>query len=199
MRKVETALAVDVLLHRREVWRPTSTGRLIQRVMPSSRSHVFSQDIPLAPDTVVRADKTLWILHPAGQSLPTQCDPSELQILLLDGSWREAARMRKTVEPWGRLIRLPEGGPSRYRLRSQHAGHMYSTVEALILLLTALGLGDTAAQLRIQFELHVYAGLRSRGAIHEAADFLRESPLENALPEVMRDLQERRRCSVHIP
>ncbi len=102
--------------------------------------------------------------------------------------------MRKAVEPWGRLVSLPAGGPSRFRLRSQHAGGMYSTVETLVILLDWLGLTEAATRLRLQFELHVYAGLRSRGAIREAAEFLGQSSLEEALPEVMRDLQQRRRC-----
>jgi hypothetical protein len=34
-------LAIDVLIDRRELWRPTSTGRLINRVSPASRGHEF--------------------------------------------------------------------------------------------------------------------------------------------------------------
>jgi hypothetical protein len=69
---------------------------------------------------------------------------------------------------------------------------MFSTVEALILLLEVLGEVEAAETLRIQFELHVYAGLRSRGAVREAAQFLVESPLASALPEVLQELQRRR-------
>ena len=185
---------MDVLIHRREFWRPTSTGRLINRVMPSSHGHVYSHDIPLVREAIVQPDRTLWILHPLGGPPPAGVAPASLQVLLLDGSWREAARMRKAVEPWGRLVSLPLAGPSRYRLRNQPADGMYSTVEALAILCGTVGLTEAAAQLRIQFELHVYAGLRSRGAIQKAAEFLAQSPLREALPDLMRDLQQRRRC-----
>ncbi|NBR59825.1 MAG: hypothetical protein EBT89_11800, partial [Opitutaceae bacterium] len=30
-----------------------------------------------------------------------------MQVLLLDGSWREAARMSLVTASWGRLVRLP--------------------------------------------------------------------------------------------
>lgn len=193
LRTLQCPLQVDLLVHRREDFRPTSTSRLISRVIPDSRRHVFSSDLPLARERVVRPGRTLWILHPAGELPPDGSSADSLQLLLLDGNWREASRMRRSVESWGRLIRLPPGNPSRFELRSQHNDDRYSTVETLIRLMELLGLPEAADQLRTQFELHVYAGLRSRGALAEAARFLEESPLERELPDVLRALQERRR------
>ena len=40
-RALALPLGIDVLIHRREFWRPTSTGRLINRVIPASHGHVF--------------------------------------------------------------------------------------------------------------------------------------------------------------
>lgn len=193
-RPVNSRVRVDVLMHRHEVWRPTSTGALICRVMPEARAHVYSHDLPLLPASVLRPGHSLWILHPQGEPVPVPEVPETLQALLLDGSWREASRMRKVVEPWGRLVRLDARteGQSRYRLRAQHAAGMYSSVEALILLLEALGEPLAAEGLRLQFELHVYAGLRCRGAVEEAAAFLEASPLLAAMPGVLGDLQRRR-------
>ncbi len=192
LRTLDCPLHVDLLIHRREARRPTSTSRLINRVLPASRGYVFSPDIPVAREQFVQPDRELWILHPAGELPPANAAAENLQLLLLDGSWREAARMRKCVESWGRLIRLPPGNPSRYELRSQHAGDRYSTVETLFLLMEALGLPEAAAHLRVQFELHVYAGLRSRGAISEAEQFLAASTLKQSLPSIVHDLQQRR-------
>lgn len=144
-------------------------------------------------EQLVQPGRTLWILHPAGE-LPEPNVPAEsLQVLLLDGSWREAGRMRRAVESWGRLIRLPPGAPSRFELRSQPDGNQWSTAEALIRLMELLGLTDAAKRLQTQFELHVYAGLRSRGAVGEAARYLEDSLLERELPDALRLLQERRR------
>jgi hypothetical protein len=94
----------------------------------------------------------------------------------------------------GRLIRLPPGTPSRFQLRQQYTPDQWSTAEALIRLMNLLGLQPAAKCLQTQFELHVYAGLRSRGAVAEAARFLEDSLLERELPEVLRVLQERRRA-----
>lgn len=194
---IECPLAIDVLIHHREFWRPTSTGRLINRVIPASRGHVFRHDLPLNESAIRCADRELWILHPLGEPLPVgQRACSRLgeapQVLLLDGSWREAARMMHGVKPWGRLVNLPMTGPSRYLLRDQQGAGNYSTVEALLFLLDALGLKVEHAGLRLQFELHVYAGLRARGEKTAADNFLADSPAREAFPELLAEMIRRR-------
>src|SRR5262245_31538809 len=102
-RAVECPLAIDVLFHHREFWRPTSTGRLINRVIPKSRGHIFRPDTPLVESAIRRPDRELWILHPLGERLPAVAPSVAPQVLLLDGSWREAARMMRDLKSWGRL------------------------------------------------------------------------------------------------
>lgn len=179
-------------MHHREFHRPTSTGRLINRVIPDSRQHLFRREAPPTRETIIRPGHNLWILHPRGEPLPVDASPAGVQILLLDGSWREAARMTQAVSSWGRLYRLPPAGGSRYGLRAQAQEGNYSTVESLQFILMALGLQPAAEQLRLQFELHVYAGLRARGAKAAAAKFLADSPIRAAFPELLRQLDERR-------
>ncbi len=189
---VESPLAVDVLMHRREFWRPTSTGHLVNRVMPASRQHLFEGG--KAPDraAIVRPERELWILHPRGEPLPADAAPEKMQVLLLDGSWREAAAMTQAVGSWGRLVRLPLAGPSRNALRRQELDGNYSTIESLLFLLAALGLAEAEAKLRLQFELHVYAGLRTRGAKTLADEFLATSPIREAFPGLLAQLHTRR-------
>ncbi len=191
-RAIESPLAIDVLIHRREFFRPTSTGRLINRVIPASRGHVYSHDMPLDHAAIARPGRTLWILHPLGEPMPSDVEPATLQVLLLDGSWREAARMRPGVERWGRLVSLPMTGESRYLLRDQQGAGKFSTIEALLFLFAAFGFTDAHAQLRLQFELHVYAGLRARGEKMAAEKFLADSPVRTAVPELVDEMNRRR-------
>jgi DTW domain-containing protein YfiP len=189
LRTLECPLAVDVLMHSREVWRPSSTGHLIKRVIPESRLHVYTHNAPLEREQIVRPGKTLWVLHPLGEPMPTGAVPEEVQLLLLDGSWGEAADMKKAVEGWGQRVSLPMTGKSRYWLRAQQEAGQFSTVEALLFVLTALGLKAEHDALRLQLELHVFAGLSTRGNKTMIADYLADSPLREAMPELLRKMQ----------
>lgn len=148
--------------------------------------------MPVERAAVQVAGRELWILHPAGGPVPEKAAAANVQVLLLDGSWREAAAMQHEVGAWGRLVSLPMSGESRYWLRAQQDGRRFSTVEALLCLMETLGLAREAAALRVQFELHVYAGLRARGNKTAAAEFLKTSPLPAALPELLEQLNLRR-------
>lgn len=185
-------LQIDLLLHQRELGRPTSTGRLINRIFPASRQHVWRPDAPLPEADVQSPGRELWILHPSGEPLPQAADPAGLQVLLLDGLWNETATMARATASWGRLVQLPMHGASRYWLRAQQEGGRFSTAEALLFLLEALQLKEAHAVLQRQFELHVYAGLRARGRTDLAAAFLEGSCLQRTLPEVIAALQQRR-------
>ncbi|HEY0968476.1 MAG TPA: DTW domain-containing protein [Opitutaceae bacterium] len=185
---VHTAVRVDVLMHRRERQRPTSTGHLIDRIVAGARQHVFTPGQPLDPTTVRDPARDLWILHPQGDPPSAGVDPKSVQVLLLDGNWGEAGMMSRAVVGWGRRVCLPMTGSSRYWLRAQRDEGEFSTVEALIFLLGFLGCADEQAAVQRQLELHVYAGLLSRGQKVQAARYLADSPVRTVWPELVRKL-----------
>jgi DTW domain-containing protein YfiP len=162
------------------------------RLLAGARGHRFHPDQPLDPATIRRPGHELWILHPSGAPHEKLPPAAPSQVLLLDGSWREATQMMRRVGGWGRTVRLPMTVPSRYRLRAGPGAGNYSTVEALLFVLDSLG--ETAAHdaLRAQFELHVYAGLRARGEKALADAYLATSPARDAFPELLAELDRRR-------
>lgn len=196
IRQIECPLSVDVLMHGREQWRPTSTGHLIQRVIPTAGLHLYRREHLPERAAIVRPGKTLWILHPAGDPIPANASPVSLQVLLLDGNWQQANEMMRRTGSWGRPVCLPMSGENRYWLRTEAGAGRYCTVEALLFLLAALGLEQTHTQLRLQFELHVYAGLCSRGAKTRAAQYLATSPLRHAMPHLIDRLAQPRPLNV---
>ena len=179
--EIACPLRVDVLMHYLESFKPSSTGDLIQRVIPTSGRHLYYKERPLVRETIVQPDKELWILHPSGEPLPEAHAIEGIQILLLDGNWQQAGEMSRATGSWGRRVSLPLTGESRYWLRAQAGTGRFSTVEALLFILNALGQQEMHAQLRAQFELHVYAGLRSRGQKVQAAEYLATSPVRESL------------------
>lgn len=181
-----------MLIADREGQRPSSTGALITRVLEGARAHSWGRGRRLDAAEVRRPGRELWILHPHGEPVPAAAVPEAVQVLLLDGSWREATAMAQDVSGWGRLVSLPMAGESRYWLRAQADGGRFSTVEALMFLLERMGLADTAAALRLQFEALVYASLRSRGSKERAQAFLADSPIATALADFIAALEVRR-------
>jgi DTW domain-containing protein YfiP len=195
---VETRLSVHVLIHRHEQRKPSSTGRLISRAVAGAACHVYQRVSRSFPATGLSAEalepgRELWILHPCGEPFPAAgrpaCDSSTPipQILLLDGTWREAGEMLRTVEGRGRCVSLPDAGDeqSRYWLREQPSPSQVSTAEALLGVFAALGEHEAACRLRLHFELHVYAMLLARGKREMAERYLGHSPLLTTAPEVL--------------
>lgn len=192
-RDIAVPLEIDILMHRRERFRPTSTGNLIHRAIPASRHHLYRREDKLPADALRVPGREVWILHPHGAPAPQPPpDPGTLQVMLLDGSWREASAMAQEVTEWGRLVCLPMTGESRYWLRAKGEGARFSTVEALLFLLKYLQLDAAHEALRLQFELHVYAGLRARGNKERSEEFLATSPIREAFADVIAQLNVRR-------
>ena len=185
LRAVELPFRVDVLMHYMESYRPSSTGHLIQRVVPRSRQHLYRKERPLVREEIVDPERELWILHPQGEEIPAAVDAARLQIVLLDGSWVQATEMAQRVAAWGRRVRLPMTGVSRYWLRAQAGPGRFSPVEALLFLLRQLNFPDVHAALQAQFELHVFASLCARGHKEKAAAYLTDSPVRAAFPELL--------------
>lgn len=190
MTPVDVPVGVEVLMHFKEAYRPSSTGHLIGRLVRGAVVNEYRPDLPAPVST---GDGPVWVLHPSGDAPPPGPPPAGLRVVLIDGSWQQAAGMLRTAATRGRCIRLPMTGESRYRLRSQQEGGRFSTIEALMFLCAALGAEDAERALRLRFELHVYAGLLSRGRVAEAAEYLRTSPAAAQWPELVRRLRPRER------
>ena len=158
---VETRLTVQVLIHRLEQCRPSSTGKLVGRVVAGAACHVYQRGNRFFPATGYPADalepgRELWVLHPSGDPLPElaateaagpQPHPA---VLLLDGSWRQAGEMLASMHGRGRCVRLPATAtsePSRYWLRDQAKPDQLCTAEALMGVLEAVGEPDAWQQL----------------------------------------------------
>lgn len=186
---LQSPVAISLLSHQREFGKPSSTGNLIKRLLPDAVQHRWDPARPVTEAQVVQPGRELWILHPQGEVLPDDNSAADVQVLLLDGAWSEATAMVRHVGQWGRLINLPMRGSSRFWLRAQQNDDRFSTMEALLFLLEAVRLTELSAALQLQFELHVYAGLRARGRSDLAAEYLASSPIRTGLAGFLAELQ----------
>ena len=201
---VQTHLAVHVLIHRHESVKPSSSGRLIARVVNRASSHVYQRETRFHPAATLSAhglghQGELWILHPNGDPLSSAVDAADARanihrhVLLLDGTWRQAGEMLRTVEGLGRCVCLPNASdePSRYWLRDQAGPDQLSTAEALMSVFRAVGEPVAEKSFRLHFELHVYAMLLARGRREMAERYLGHSPLLSDAAEALGRLHSR--------
>lgn len=192
-------LAVDVMMHRRERFRPSSSGLVVSRVVEDSRLWVWEREGQWKADALRRPGREVWVLHPHGEPMPSAPSPESVQVVLVDGVWSEAAVIAREALGWGRVVSLPMAGESRYWLRAQQEGGRFSTAEATIHLLRFFGFDAAGEALRRQFELHVYANLRARGLKERAEEFLRGSPAVDAFPDLLSRLNLRRPLAARSP
>ena len=101
--------------------------------------------------------------------------------------------MPRSLEGVGRCVRLPDAPDesSRYWLRDQPGPAQLSTAEALMGVFRTVEEHEAARRLRLHFELHVYATLRSRGKREMAERYLSHSPLITEAPAAVDALHAR--------
>ncbi len=174
--RVETRTRLQLIVHCREEHKPTNTGQLAARCMHRSAiSIVGDRERALALAPITDREQPL-LLYPADDAVPiTQFAASERPIVLIvpDGSWRQASKMRKRVPGLAAVpcVTLPDAGPTDYRLRSEpHAGGL-ATFEAIARALCILE-GDAGpaieATMLALFRVMVERTLWLRGAIPDA-------------------------------
>lgn len=124
---------IVLVIHRLEMRKPTNTGQLAVSCLANcevvERGHdgVPSTEIVAAPGT------TLALLFPHEHARPISPSDGPLTLVVPDGSWRQAAKVRGRVPGLRQVpcVTLPPGPPSRYRLRHEAHETGLATMEAI--------------------------------------------------------------------
>jgi len=152
-----TAHAVEVLIlqHPLEVANAKGSARLLHLSLPRSRlvtGEAFADQelqalltAPFKPDPAAQIPKQAILLYPdtpenkaLGMPAPPALapdplrEPSQLRLIVLDGTWRKSRKMLYLNPLLQRLPRLPlcEMPASRYLIRKAHRPDQLSTLEA---------------------------------------------------------------------
>lgn len=141
MRAVSHQVSLGILQHPAEQYQAKGTARLAQRCLQDCRLWVGESLADLADLQAWLAAKPTFLLFPVQDGQPTlsACDvakhfvPSEVQVLLLDGTWRKAFRLLQTNPPLQRLPRLAlhTQAASAYAIRKAPNAQSLSTLEAI--------------------------------------------------------------------
>jgi DTW domain-containing protein YfiP len=176
--RIETRTRVILLIHRAEDRKPTNTGRLATECLPNSevivRGHEESPTLPFSAPAGYRP----LLLFPHEDATPIASfvegdrDPRPVALVVPDGNWRQASRVRNRVPRLRDVpcVSLPAGDPSVYRLRFEAHPTGLATLEAIARALRVLERDDgpsvESALLR-PFRIMVERTLWSRGDLRD--------------------------------
>lgn len=176
--RIETRTRVVLLIHRAEDRKPTNTGRLATECLVNSdvivRGREESPTVPFSAPAGFRP--VLLFPHEDATPLATfvaaDRDPRPVALVVPDGNWRQASRVRNRVPHLRDVpcVSLPPGDPSGYRLRFEAHPAGLATLEAIARALRVLERSEgpaVEAALMHPFRVMVERTLWSRGNLRD--------------------------------
>jgi DTW domain-containing protein len=180
--RIETRTRVVLVLHRTEDRRSTNTGRIAASCLTHTEISVRGDVRAPADELGLDLDHTEpLLLYPHDDADVLEARPAgalPVTLIVPDGNWRQAGKVRARVRGLDsvRAVRLPDGPPSRYRLRHWAHPHGLSTLEAIARALDILEGGSARAELERVLDAMVERTLWVKGA-------LRDDEVRVGLPE----------------
>jgi|JI6StandDraft_1071083.scaffolds.fasta_scaffold10768_5 DTW domain-containing protein YfiP len=165
-----TRTRLVLFLHRDEARKPTNTGQLAAACVAASEVIVRGHEgQPSAPFVAAPGTRPV-LLFPDDDAVPLAASDEPVTLIVPDGTWRQAARVRARVPGLRDLpcAVLPPGPPSRYQLRSEPRPGGLATLEAIARAFALLGDVEASAAMERVFAAAVERTLWSRGAITTA-------------------------------
>ena len=165
-RPISIRTQLVLLIHHVERIRTSNTGRLVERLVPTTIVRVHG-DPTRAPHAEVPEGRTLLLFpHESAAELSPEMAREEPPPLLVipDGTWQQAKRMvrRDDLAKRAEMVRLPEGQTTRYNLRRSTRPGTLSTMEAVAAALGILEGPDVEEQMLDTFETFVQRSLYVR-------------------------------------
>jgi DTW domain-containing protein YfiP len=135
--ELETHLAL--VMHHRELTKPTATGPLALEALAQSRLYVHGlTHAPLDLGPLHHEGRRVLLLFPAGEArvLDRQLkdeDSRPVTLVVPDGTWGQAGRMPSRVKglDLAESVTLPAGGASRWGIRRETREGGLATFEAI--------------------------------------------------------------------
>ena len=158
---LETATRLVVVMHRRELHKPSNSGRLALMLMQNSALEIRGGDPPdLAKHASTERRTLLLFPRDDARILTPELlaeDPRPVTLFVPDGTWSQARRAvnREPVLAAAEAVLPPPGAPTRYLLRKEHVDGGLGTGEAIARALRILEGDATADALERLFDLLV--------------------------------------------
>jgi DTW domain-containing protein YfiP len=137
--RLDLATRLVLVMHRREWSKPTATGPLALAVLANSELRIQGdQERPLDFRDLDCGKRRTLLLYP-GDEVPVLSrsfladDSRPVNLVVPDGSWRQAARMGRRLPGLGHaaMVRLPEGMKTAWGVRRESHPEGLATFEAI--------------------------------------------------------------------
>lgn len=151
--RIRTPFRWVLVQHASDRLRPTNTGRLVRAMVEGVEVLVYADRTEAFETTALEeSTRDYRLLFPAPEAevlTPTMLqvpNASALTLVLLDGTWRQASRMRRRVPHLRamRCLRLPAAAPSSWAIRRANQPERLCTLEAVIRVIALSGREDEA-------------------------------------------------------
>jgi DTW domain-containing protein YfiP len=168
--RVQTRTEIVIVRHAAERTKPSNTAHLATLALPRSQLVEYGVLQAQLDQTRLVAGNT-WVLFPDGEEAPPATPPPQ-RLIVLDGTWSQARRMRQRIAALRGLplLRLPAPAAPRLRLRRPHHPAGMSTLEAIAAAIALLEGRDRAAPLEQLHDLFVAAWIRESTRIVDTPD-----------------------------
>ena len=167
---------VAVIMHVSEIVRSSNTGHVVPMVLANSFVCLRGiKDRPTETAGMVPAGSQGLVLYPSSDSQELTADylrnvRQPVTLVVLDGNWRQAAKMLRHVTGLDGLprVRLAAGPASRFRLRAQFSPARVCTFEAAARALGTIEGAEVQARLEEFLTIMVERMLWARGKLRRA-------------------------------
>lgn len=153
MPRFDLATKLLIVQHNRERHKPTNTARLGLAMFEGAQMiHYGARDSELDTAPLEQPDRDYVLLFPGDDARPLAQAPTPAPgrvrtLVVLDGTWHQCSRMARRAPLVTEMpcYTLPEGPPSRWRIRTAPRPEALSTFEAICKATDVLSRGEVSA------------------------------------------------------
>ncbi|MCX7393055.1 MAG: DTW domain-containing protein [Planctomycetales bacterium] len=164
---------IIILMHTSEEVLTTNTARLAVKALTNSELRIHSRkNDRLWANDLVHSERPSLLLYPSPRSVELTAEfvsrlPGPVNLIVPDANWRQTTKfVRREPSLIGiPPVRLPQGAPSEYRLRTQRNDKNLCTLEAIARAIGILECRETQASLENLLRILVERTLWSRGML----------------------------------
>jgi len=136
--KLNLRTKLSLVIHARELKRPTNTGRLAVQALTNSEMVVRGGERERVDLThLLSADYESYVLYPedGAVELETLTPKKPIQLIVADGNWRQAGKVNQRHPELRHLprVKISRENSGTDHLRKEHFATGYSTLEAIAL------------------------------------------------------------------